>query len=130
MTVRNRVGRASLHAISAKNTARVVNIVNASVTFARGNPLRIGVFRGLDVNASRRAGRRAQETADAFFQPAFIPVENVDAAVTRLEMDGFFRIIFRDGLPKHIAESHAKAFCERDERFSSFPDDGRHRISV
>jgi hypothetical protein len=57
-------------------------------------------------------------------------VENVDAAVSWLEMDGFFGIIFRDGFPQHVAEGHAKAFYERDERFASFSDDGGHRISV
>jgi hypothetical protein len=130
MAVRNGVGGASLHAIAAKNTTRIVDIVDASVSFARGNPLRIGVFRGLDINTSRGAGGRAQETADTFFQSVFIAVENVDAAVTRLEMDGFFRIIFRDGLPQHIAERHTKAFDEGDKRFASFLDDGGHRISV
>ena len=130
MTVRDGVGRAGLHAIAAKNAARIVDVVDASVALTGRNPLRIGVFRGLNVNASCGAGRRAQEAADALFQSAFIPVQNVDAAVTRLEMDGFFGIIFRDGFPQHIAEGHAKAFYKRYKRFASFLDNGRHRISV
>jgi len=130
MTMRDGVGRAGLHAIAAKNAARIVDVVNASVPLSGGNPLRIGVFRGLNVNASRGAGRGAQEAADALFQSAFVAVENVDATITRLEMDGFFGIIFRDRFPQHVAEGHAKAFYEGDERFASFSDDGRHRILV
>ena len=130
MTVRDGIGRAGLHTIAAKNTARIIDVVDASVTLTGGNPLRVGVFRGLDVDTTRGAGCRAQETADALFQTAFIPMENVDSAVTRLEMNGFFGIIFRDGFPHHVAESHAKAFYERDERFASFSDDGRHQIAV
>ncbi len=127
MTVRNGVGRARFHAVAAKNASGIIDIVDLCVAFARGNPLRLGVFRCLDVDASGRAGRRAQEAANALFQSAFIPVQNVDAAITRLEMDGFFGIIFGDGFPQHVAESHAKALYERDERFASFPDHGWHR---
>ena len=128
MAVGDGVGRAGLHAIAAKNAARIIDVVNASVPLASGNPLRIGVFRGLNVNASCGAGRGAQEAADALFQSAFIPVKNVDSAVSWLEMDGLFGIIFRDRFPQHVAEGHAKAFYEGDERFASFSDDGRHRI--
>ena len=130
MTVRDGIGRACFDAIAAKNAARIVDVVDAGVAFSGGNPLGVGVFRSLDVDASGGAGRRAQETADALFQSAFVPVENVDAAVSWLEMDGFFGIIFRDGFPQHVAEGHAKAFHERDERFAGFPDHGRHRVSV
>jgi len=130
MTVGDGIGRAGLHTIPTKNAARIIDVVDASVTLAGGNPLRVGVFRCLDVDTTRGAGRRAQETADALFQSTFVPVEHVDAAVSWLEMDGFFGIIFRDGFPQHVAEGYAKAFYERDERFASFSNDGRHRISV
>ena len=110
MTVGDGISRACFDAIAAKNAARIIDVVDASVAFARGDSHRVRVFGGLDVNTTRRAGRGAQEAANALFQSAFIPVENVDAAITRLEMDGFFRIIFRDGFPQHIAEGHAKAF--------------------
>lgn len=130
MAMRNGVGRAGFDAIAAKNAARIVDVVHAGIAFARGNPLDIGVFRGLDVNTARRASRRAQEAAHTFFQSVFIPVQNVDAAVTWLEMDGFFGIIFGNGFPQHIAEGHAKTFDERGDGLASFPDDGRHRRSV
>ena len=126
MTVRNGIGGTRFDAIAAKNTARIIDIVDASVAFAGGNSLHIRVFRGLDVYTARRAGCRTQEAANALFQSVFITVENVDAAVTWLEMDGFFGIILRDGFPQHIAEGHAKAFYQREKSFASFPDDGRH----
>jgi len=130
MSVRNGIGRACFHAIAAKNATRIIDVVDASVAFARGNSLHLSVFGGLDVNTPRRTGSCAQKAAYTLFQSAFIPVQNVDAAVTRLEMDGFFGIIFRDGFPQHIAEGHAKAFYKRYKRFASFLDNGRHRISV
>src|SRR6266851_1479063 len=110
MTVRNGVCGTRFDAIAAKNTARIIDVVDASVALPGGNSLHIRVFGGLDVNTTRRTSRGAQEAANALFQSAFITVENVDAAITRLEMDRFFRIIFRDGFPQHIAEGHAKAF--------------------
>jgi hypothetical protein len=92
--------------------------------------LRIRIFGGLDVNATGRACCSAQETADTLFESIFIAVENVNAPVARLEMNGLFWIIFGDGLPQHVSESYAEAFYKRDKRFASFPEDGRHRVSV
>ena len=130
MSVGNGIGWASLNAVAAENAARIVDVVDARVTFTCGNSPRIGVFRRLDVYATSRAGRRAQEAANTLFQSVFIAVENVDTAVSWLEMDRFFGVIFGDGFPQHIAEGHAKAFYKRDKRFASFFDDGRHRKSV
>jgi hypothetical protein len=128
--MRDRIGRACFDTIAAKNAAGIVNVVDASVPFPCRNTLYVSVFRGFDVDASRRAGCRTQEASDTLLQSVFIPVEDVNAAVTRLEMDGFFGIIFCDGFPQHVAEGHAKAFYERDKGFANFPDDGRHRNSV
>jgi len=130
MTVRNRVGWARLDTIAAKNATRVINVIDTSIAFPGGNPLRIGVLRGFDVNTSGGAGGGAEETADTFFQSILIPVQNMDAAVTGLEMNGLFGVILRDGFPQHIAERDAKALYQRDKRFACFPDDGRHRTSV
>ena len=130
MTMRDRIGRACFDTVAAKNAAGIVNVVDASVPFPCRNTLYVSVFCGFDVDASRRAGCRTQEASNALFQSVFIPVEDVNAAVTRLEMDGFFGIIFCDGFPQHVAEGHTKAFYERDKGFASFPDDRRHRNSV
>lgn len=128
MAVSNRIRGAGLHAIAAKDTTRIIDVIDAGVAFARGNPLRIGVFRGFDINATRRAGRGAQETSNTLFQSVFIPVKNVDSAVTRLEMDRLFGIIFCDGFPQHVAEGHAEALYERNKCLPNFPDNRWHGI--
>src|SRR5260370_147650 len=58
MAVRERIGRASFHAISAKDAAIVVNVINLRVSLSTAHPVLGRVFRGLDINAVRRAVRR------------------------------------------------------------------------
>src|ERR1700694_5227637 len=72
VTVRDGIGRTGFDAISAKNAAVVVDVVYGSVALAAADALRIRVFRGLDINATRRAGRRAQETSHTLFQAVLI----------------------------------------------------------
>ena len=110
VAVRNGIGGAGFDAIAAKNAARIIDIVDSSVTLTCGNSLRIGIFRGLNIDAPRRASGGTQKTADTLFQSVFVAVQYVDSAVTRLEMDGLFGVIFGDWFPQHIAEGHAKAF--------------------
>lgn len=57
VSVRNRISRAGFDAVTAENTARIIDVVNAGVPFSGGNPAGIGIFRGFDVNAIRRASR-------------------------------------------------------------------------
>ena len=123
MAMGDSVGWACFHAISAEYTAGVIDVVNASVAFTGGNAICIRVFRGFDVNSAGRAGGGAQKAADAFFQSIFIPLEDMDPSITRLEMDGLLRIIFRDGLLQHVTEGHAEAFHKRDECFAGFLND-------
>lgn len=130
MAVSNCIRGARFHAIAAKDTTRIIDVIDAGVAFAGGNPLRLGVFRGFDINAARRAGRGTQETSNTLFESIFIPVKNVDSAVTRLEVDWLFGIIFCDGFPQHVAEGHAETFYERDKCFPSFLDNRWHGISV
>lgn len=130
MPVGNRIGRARLDAVPAKNAPGVVYVVNAGVALARGNPLRVGVFCGLDVNATCRAGRRTQETTHTFLKPVFVTMKHMNSAISRLEMHGLFRIVFRDRRAQHIAKRHAEALHQRDKRFAGFFEDGCHRISV
>ncbi|HEY2645887.1 MAG TPA: hypothetical protein VGI34_02885 [Candidatus Acidoferrales bacterium] len=128
MAVCNSICWASFHTIAAKNTSRVVDVVDAGITFAGGNSLCLGVFGGFDINAARRAGSGAQKAADALLQAIFVAMQDMDAAISRLEVNWFFGIIFRDGFPQHIAECHAETFNEGNECFASFSDYGRHRI--
>src|SRR5437870_8723393 len=115
MTVRDGIGRARFHAVTAENTARIIDVVHAGVALARGNPVRIHIFSGFDINAIRWAGRRAEETAHTLLQTIFVAVQDVDPAVTRLKMHRFERIIFCNSLTKHISEGYA----ERSEEHTS-----------
>ncbi len=87
----NGIGRTCFHAIAAKNAPAVIDVVDAGVALTRGNSLTVGIFRRFDVDAIRRASRRAQETPDALFQPALIAMQNMHAAIARLEIHGFVR---------------------------------------
>src|SRR5205814_7984481 len=54
----NRICRAGFHAISAKNAAVVINVIDLGVAFRATDPLFGRVFCRLDVNAVGRAIRR------------------------------------------------------------------------
>ena len=109
MPMRDRIGRTSFHAIPAKNTARIINIVDAGIPFARGDAIHVGVFRGLDINAVRWACRGAQKAPDALLQPIFIAMQHVNPAITRLKMHLLVRIIFRNRFSEYIAKCDAEA---------------------
>src|SRR6201998_2309949 len=130
VAVSDRVGWTSFHAIATKNAARIVNIVDARVALAGRNSLRIGVFRGLDVDTSRGTRRGTEETAHAFLEAVFVAVKDVNATIPWLKMDRLFRVVFRNRLAEHVAKCHAETFDERYERFAGFFDDRWHRISV
>jgi len=114
------VGGARFHAVTTENAAGIVDVVDAGVTFSRGDSLGFRVFSGFDVNAPCRAGRSAEEATHAFFQAILIAMEYVNTTVARLEMDGFFGVIFGDCFPEHIAESHAETLYEGEKCFASF----------
>ena len=130
MTVRDGIGRARFHAITAEDAARVIDVVHAGIALARGNAVCVDVFRGFDVNAICRASRRTQEAANTLFKTTFIAVQDVDSAVARLKMHGFVRIVFRDRLTKHVAEGYAEALHQRAKRLAHFPNDRCHKLRV
>src|SRR3984893_5623581 len=130
MSMRDGIGWACLNAIAAEDATRVVDVVNARVALPRGDTLRVGIFRSLDVDAACRTGRRAQEAAHALFQPVFVSMQNVNPAVPSLEVDRLFRIIFSDGFPQHVAEGHAETLHQGDECFAGFFYHRGHRFSV
>jgi len=128
VTVSDRVGRTRFHAVAAKNTSRIIDVVNLGVALTRRYPVCFRVFRGFNVNAIRRARRGAKKTPNAFLQAAFIAVKDVNAAIARLEMHRLIRIILGDRLPEHITEGDTEPLRERRECLSNFADDGRHRL--
>ena len=108
MTVRDGIGWASLHAITAEDTPGIIDIVNACVALSGGDSLDIRIFGGLDVDATRGTGGGAQKAADAFLQTIFVPMKDVNPTIASLKMNGFFGIIFGDGFSQHVAKRHAK----------------------
>ena len=85
MPMRDRVGGASLHAIAAKDTSIIVDVINLGVAFGARNSFLLGVFSGFYVDAVSRAGRGAQETSHAFFKPIFVALQHVHATKTLLK---------------------------------------------
>src|ERR1700687_1069099 len=122
----NGVGWAGFHAIAAENTTGIIDVVHAGITLAGGNAIGIDIFRGFNINTIRRAGSRAQETAYAFFQAAFVAVTNVNPAIPRLKVDLFVRIIFRHRLAKHVGKRDAETLHQGAECLADVLNDGRH----
>src|SRR5215475_13560314 len=116
MPMGNRIRRAGFHAISAENAARIINVVNGSVPLSRGNPVRVGIFGGFNVNAVRRACRCTQKASDALFQPVFITMQHVNSAVARLKMHWLMRVVLCDRFPEYVPERHAEPLHHRGER--------------
>ena len=92
--------------------------------------MRVGVLRGFDVDAIRGACRGAKKAADAFLQAVFVALQNVNAAIARLKVDGLGGIIFRGGLLEHGDERDPEALVEDYERAYEFFDDRCHAINL
>ncbi len=78
----------------------------------------IAILGSIDIDAIGGAGSSTEKASHALLQPVFIPMKNVDAAITGLKMDRFVRIILCDGLPPQIAKCDAETFDQRRHRFS------------
>src|SRR5262249_15631263 len=98
-----------LHTITAENAAGIIDVIHAGVAFARRNAIRVCIFRRFNVNAIRRARRRAKKTADALLQTVFVAVQYVDAAISWLEMHRFVLIVLRHSLSEYVPECDAEA---------------------
>jgi hypothetical protein len=118
---------ASFDAIAAKNAARIVDVVDLRVALAGGNAIRVGIFGGFDVDAVRGTGSGAQKTAHALFITMFVALQNVNAAVTRLNAGGNFRKIFGRRGAEHRPQRDAEALEECYECFADFLDQRGHR---
>src|ERR1700704_5744884 len=109
MTMRNRIGRTSLHTIATKYTSIIVDVVDLSVAFGARNPFFSGVFRGFYVDAIRGAGGGAEETSYTLFQSVFVALQDVHAAKAFLKFCAFqragtVRIVLDDGGLKHLLQ--------------------------
>ena len=125
----NRIRRAGFHAISAKNAAVVINVIDLGVAFRATDPLFGRVFCRLDVNAVGRAIRRTKKTRHALFQTILIALQYVDAAIPLLEFGAAQRsrsigIVLDRSRLKHLLKSDAHAFGDGgdilDDRHTTF----------
>jgi hypothetical protein len=122
MPMRNRVGRTSLHAIPAKDTSIVIDVVDLGVAFGAAHAVFGGVVGGFDVDAVRRAVGGAEETGYALFQAVFVALEDVGAAEAGFEPCSLERtfavgiIFYRRGL-EHLHEGDAHAFGDGGDIF-------------
>jgi hypothetical protein len=112
--MRNRVRRARFHAITAKNTPRIIDVVNFGVTIACGNTVIFRILSSFNIDAIRWTGRRAQKASDALLKIIFIAMEDVNPAVAWLKIHRLMRIILGHGLTKHILERDAETFYQGD----------------
>ena len=130
MPVRDGVRGTGLHAVSAKNAAVIVDVVDLGVAFRPGNPVLCRIFRSFYVNTIGGARGRAQKTCHAFLQAVFVALEYVHATVPFLELSPFQRaravwIVLDDRGLEHLAKGDAHAPGDR----GNIPQD-RHVTSI
>jgi len=118
---------AGFDAIAAEDAARIIDVVDLGVTLARRDALFFGVLRSFNVNAIGGAGRGAQKTADAFFQTHFVAMQDVNAAIARLEINGRGGIILGHRFFKHGFERDGEAFDKCDRSCADFGHEQWHK---
>src|SRR5580693_5657780 len=122
MPMRNRVRRASLYAISAKDTSIVIDVVDFGVALGTTYAAFGGVVGGFDVDAVRGTVGSAEEAGYALFQSVFVALQDVGAAEAGLELCSLQRsfavgiIFYRRGL-EHLHEGDAHAFGDGGDVF-------------
>src|ERR1022692_4670580 len=122
MPMRNRIRRASLHTVSAKNTPVIVYVVDLGVAFGAAYAVFGGVVGGFDVDAIGGTVGGAEEAGYAFFQSVFVALQDVSAAEAGFELRSLQRtfavgIIFhRRGL-EHLHEGDAHALGDGGDVF-------------
>jgi len=122
MPMRNRVGRTSLHAIPAKDTTVVIDVVDLGVALGAAYAVLGGIVGGFDVDAVRRTVGGAEEAGYALFQSVLVALQNVRAAEARFEPRSLERtlavgiVFYRRGL-EHLHEGDAHALGDGGDVF-------------
>src|SRR5580704_18284226 len=122
MSMRNRIGRAGLHAVPAKNTPVVIDVVDLGVAFGAAYALFGGVVGGFDVDAVRGTVGGAEEAGYALFESVFVALQDVGATEASFELRSLERtfavgiIFYRCGL-EHLHEGDAHAFGDGGDIF-------------
>ena len=108
MAVRDGISRASLDAISAKNAAVVVDVIDLGIAFRAADPVLGGILCRLDIDAIRRA----QEAGDTLLQAIFVTLQNMHAAIPLLNHGSSqgtraIGIVLHNRGLEHLPESNA-----------------------
>ena len=122
VAVRDGVRGAGLNAISAKNAAVVVNVIDLSVALGAAYAIFGSVLSGLNVNAVGRAVRRAQKAGHALLQAVFVALEDVNAAKTLLKLRPAqrprpVRVVLDHRRLEHLFEGDAHALRDGGDIF-------------
>jgi hypothetical protein len=118
--MRDGVGRTGLDAVSAKNAAVVIDVVNLGIAFRATYALFGGILGGFDIDTVGRTGGRAEKAGNTLLQTVLIALENVYAAKTLLKLGTFQRpgplgiVLHGRGL-EHLQEGDGHAL--RDGRY-------------
>ena len=123
VAVGDRVRGAGFDAVSAKNAARIIDIVDAGVAFGGGDAIGFAIFGGFDIDAARGASCGTKKAGDALLEAILVALQNVDAAIARLKVHRLVGIIFGGRLSPKIAKGDAEALRESRDRAADFFDD-------
>src|SRR5579864_4248478 len=80
----NGVGGTSLDAITAEDTAGVIDVVDLGVALAARDAGGFGVLGRLDIDAIGGTGRGAEKAGHAFLHPVLVALQHVRSAVALL----------------------------------------------
>jgi hypothetical protein len=123
VAVGDRVSWTRINTIAAKDAPRVVDVVNARVTLSGRDPIGFRILSGFDVDAVCGTGCGAQKASDTFFEPIFITLKDVNAAIARRDAGWNFGIAFGRRLAEHRTECDAETLIKSRKCFANFPDD-------
>ena len=127
MAVGDGVGGTSLHAVSAKNASRVVDVIDLSIPFTSRNTLRIGIFGCFNVYAIGGTRSSAQKTSYAFLEAVFVALQYVNSPIARLDARRDVGKALSGRLAKHGAQGDAETLVQGEKCFADFSNDGWHQ---
>ena len=125
VAMRDCILRTGFHAVAAKDTTTIIDVVNLGVTFINADALfgRTRIVGSHDVNTLGRTRSSAEITRNAFFPPELVNVQQVLAAITRLNGNRFVWIFDRPLPFRNIGKRHTHSLDDRFGRFNNVGDD-------
>src|SRR6266516_1350737 len=115
----------SLHTIATENAAAVIDVVNVSVALVHPDTLsgRARIVFGDDVDAFRRTGSGAKKARDALLFSILIDMEQVLAAITRLNRHWLFGVLHSLFRFWNVGQRNAHALDDGACRIDHFGND-------